>query len=226
MEGMDRTILEIARQRTYLYDDDNKICYKWNCKAGCTLLKYLCLMHSPYKNEYLKHCSDSGLNLFESIAVFFWRNEIEFKQQKEKFNQYKKIYVHRNPITRFISCYNHLIYRNNYKGIYPEQILLRICNRDFDKKLKNPIDHVVCHLIPQNFKNDAHFFSTIDLESSEMHDFLSETYGNLYHEAQKKLEECGHHKHKKVLLRLKHVMLQKNLCEKIVLADDVKDIGL
>jgi hypothetical protein len=226
MEVIKYTILEIARQRTYLYDDNNQICYKWNCKVGCTLLKYLCLMNSPYKNEFLKFSQNKKMTFFEAIAVFSWENKIELKQQPEKFKNYKKVFICRNPITRFISCYNHLVYRNNYKNINPDNILKQIISRNFDKKIKEPIDHIVCHLIPQNFKNDAHFFSMIDLKSENMQNLFSDTYGDIYHDAKRKLEICGHHKNKKILLRLECVNKQKELCDKIMLADEIKDIVL
>jgi hypothetical protein len=183
-------------------------------------------MNSPYKDEFLKSSQNEKMTFFEAIAVFSWENKIEFKQQPEKFKTYKKVFVYRNPITRFISCYNHLVYRNNYKKINPDNILKQIISRNFDKKIKEPIDHIVCHLIPQNFKNDAQLFSMIDLESENMQNFFSDTYGDIYHDAKKKLEICGHHKNKKVLLRLEHVNKQKNLYDKIILADEIKDIVL
>lgn len=223
----DWTVLEIARCRGYLYDDERKIAYKWNCKVGCSILKYLCLMSGPRREEFCRFRSESRLNIFQALGKYFWENQLEFDRSGgSRLLSYDRVHVWRDPVSRFVSCYNFIVYRKSkqHKLISPRHLVECVLHSRFDQRIVGCLPRALCHLMPQDFRGDAFLFRRLELGSHEAESFFLSRYGSLYSAAMEEFRKVGHHGNRKRIITEEQVRSDAELLRDVIAADQVRDM--
>ena len=224
----DWTVLEIARCRGYLYDDERKIAYKWNCKVGCSIVKYLCLMSGPRREEFCRFKADRRLSIFRAVAAYFWENRLEFDRGGgSRLLTYDRVHVWREPVSRFVSCYNNIVYRQykQHSRISPRHLVDCVLHSRFGQRVVGCLPSALCHLMPQDFRGDAFLFRRLELGSPEAEDFFVGRYGSLYSGAMDEFRRVGHHGNGDKIITEELVRGEEELLRDVIAADRVRDTG-
>lgn len=209
----DLSLEDFLKLGRFVVDEKNKIIYKWSPKCGCTLLMQMCLW-TNHQNEFKKF-SETQSNIFHATAGFYWKYCFDPKLNINDMKNYRKIFVVRDPVDRFESAYNHIVYRNAklHEKYSPETILKTIKEADYKEiKYRSFEGGVLYHFNSQRYPEDFKKFEIVDLKSEKFKKLMKQLYGNYFLKIQEEFVRIGHHNNSdKILVNIKGNSMLSNL---------------